>query len=61
MQQADKAAFSYEDIVNEQRPISRKHRPMDRRDRAAQFASFAALTGHKEQVADIDKQKDMEE
>ena len=40
----------YEDIINHQRPISRKHKPMSMRDRAAQFASFAALSGYEDMV-----------
>ena len=36
----------YEDIINLQHPTSSKHRRMSRLDRAAQFAPFAALTGH---------------
>ena len=35
----------YEDIINHQRPVSRKHKPMSMRDMAAQFSSFAALPG----------------
>ena len=37
--------FPYEDIIDLPHPVSRKHKPMDRTDRAAQFAPFAALTG----------------
>ena len=37
---------NYEDIIHLPRPLSKKHRPMSRHDRAAQFAPFAALTGH---------------
>lgn len=33
----------YEDIINLPRPESKHHRPMPLRDRAAQFAPFAAL------------------
>ena len=36
----------YDDIINLSRPVSKNHRPMSMRDRAAQFAPFAALTGH---------------
>ena len=36
----------YDDIINLPRHISSKHRPMSLRDRAAQFAPFAALSGH---------------
>ena len=36
----------YDDIIYLPRPISKKHYPMSRHDRAAQFSPFAALTGH---------------
>ena len=35
----------YDDMLDMPRPISALHPPMSRRDRAAQFAPFAALTG----------------
>ena len=35
----------YDDIIDLSRPISKKHPPMKRSDRAAQFAPFQALTG----------------
>jgi len=41
-----KKARSYDDIIDRPHHISAKHPPMPRRDRAAQFAPFAALTGH---------------
>ena len=37
---------SYEDIINLPHPVSKNHPQMLLRDRAAQFAPFAALTGH---------------
>ena len=37
---------SYDDIINLPHPVSKKHPQMPLRDRAAQFAPFAALTGH---------------
>ena len=40
----------YDDIMHLSRPISSKHPPMPRRDRAAQFASFAALAGYDDAV-----------
>lgn len=40
----------YTDILERERPVSKKHPPMKRLARAAQFAPFAALTGHKEAV-----------
>ncbi len=35
----------YEDIINMERPVSKRHTPMSKEMRAAQFAPFAALTG----------------
>lgn len=40
----------YDDIINLERPTSEKHRPMGLAERAAQFSSFAALTGYDEEV-----------
>ena len=37
---------SYDDIINLPHPVSKNHLQMPLRDRAAQFAPFAALTGH---------------
>ena len=45
-------------FIDHQRPLSCKHKPMSRRDRAAQFASFATLTGYEDMVEK--KQKDIE-
>ena len=36
----------YEDILSVSRPTTHVRPPMSRQDRAAQFAPFAALTGH---------------
>ncbi len=36
----------YSDIIDLPRPVSRKHPPMSREKRAAQFSPFAALTGY---------------
>lgn len=40
----------YEDIINLPHPVSKKHPQMSMEDRAAQFAPFAALTGHGEAI-----------
>ncbi len=40
----------YDDIINENRPVSKKHKPMPMENRAAQFAPFAALTGYDDAV-----------
>ncbi len=40
----------YEDIINMEHHVSKKHPPMKLSDRAAQFGSFAALSGHSDAV-----------
>ena len=40
----------YDDILYRSRPVSQKHPPMSRADRAAQFSPFAALTGYEAAV-----------
>lgn len=40
----------YEDMLELSHPVSKTHPQMPRRDRAAQFAPFAALTGYEEAV-----------
>lgn len=40
----------YDDILYRSRPVSQKHSPMSRADRAAQFSPFAALTGYEAAV-----------
>jgi len=47
---ADTRHSKYQDIIELERPVSRKHKPMSIYDRAAQFAPFAALTGHSEAI-----------
>ena len=44
--------MSYEDIMKLSRPVSAKHPPMPREERAAQFSPFAALTGYEEAIAE---------
>ena len=43
---------NYDDIINLPRRVSDKHPHMSIHDRAAQFAPFAALTGHSEAVSE---------
>lgn len=40
----------YNDILHMERPVSKKHIPMPLSSRAAQFASFAALSGYEDEV-----------
>lgn len=43
-------AGKYQDIINLPHPVSKKYPQMPLRDRAAQFAPFAALSGHGEVI-----------
>ncbi|MBO4375497.1 MAG: hypothetical protein J5829_10360 [Lachnospiraceae bacterium] len=40
----------YDDIINMEHHVSKTHPRMSMRDRAAQFAPFAALTGLEEEM-----------
>ncbi len=40
----------YEDIINLPHHVSKKHPHMSRKERAAQFAPFAALTGYTDAI-----------
>ena len=40
----------YSDILNDPHPVSRRHHPMSRLNRAAQFSPFAALTGYEDLI-----------
>lgn len=42
----------YEDIITLPHHISTKRKPMPMENRAAQFAPFAALTGHEEAISE---------
>ena len=46
----------YGDIMELSRPKSKNHLPMPLLDRAAQFAPFAALTGHNEAIQEVIRQ-----
>ncbi|MDH6366808.1 MULTISPECIES: hypothetical protein [unclassified Breznakia] len=52
MKRDDQVLKKYGDIMNLTRPISKKHQPMSLRNRAAQFAPFAALTGYDQALAE---------
>lgn len=45
-----KNSYCYDDIINLPHPTSKVHPRMPRIDRAAQFAPFAALSGHGEEI-----------
>ncbi len=48
----------YEDIMHLPHHVSKKHRQMSMRDRAAQFSPFAALTGYEEAVEETARRTD---
>ena len=50
--------WKYQDMLHLPHPISRTHPPMDRMNRAAQFAPFAALTGHGAAIEETRRQTD---
>ncbi len=52
------ATEKYAAIIALSRPISRTHRPMPQTDRAAQFAPFAALNGHSDEICETARQTD---
>ncbi len=43
----------YNEIINLEHHVSKKHKQMSLYDRAAQFASFAALNGFEESVEEV--------
>ncbi len=50
----------YDDIINMQRPISKKHKPMSLYARSCQFAPYSALTGYSDLVTQTAKQTEEE-
>ncbi|SEL21211.1 MULTISPECIES: hypothetical protein [unclassified Butyrivibrio] len=42
----------YAEIINHEKPISKKHPPMPLQNRAAQFMPFAALVGYDDEVSE---------
>ena len=49
------AREQYGDIIDRERPVSPKHSKMPRRNRAAQFAPFAALTGYDDLISEASR------
>ena len=50
----------YDDIINMEHHVSKKHKQMSLHDRSAQFAPFAALVGYDDMVEETAKQKQEE-
>ena len=50
-----KNIHDYSDIINLPYKKSKKYKHMSQKDRAAQFAPFAALTGHKQLIQETQK------
>lgn len=55
----DNTDLKYEDIINLPHPVSKRHKPMPVEDRAAQFAPFAALTGHQAAIEEAARVTDV--
>jgi len=51
----------YDDIIHLPHPVSSRHAPMSRQDRAAQFSPFAALTGYDAAIAETGRLTDPEQ
>jgi len=47
---------SYEDIINLVHYVSKRHPRMRLDSRAAQFASFAALTGYEDEIMEVGRE-----
>lgn len=54
--QPQRTPADYADLLELPHHKSRRHPPMSRQNRAAQFAPFAALTGHTQLLANIQQQ-----
>lgn len=48
----------YDDIINLEHPTSKRHPRMSMMQRAAQFAPFAALTGHSDAIDEATRQNE---
>ena len=46
----------YGDLIDRDRPVSKRHAPMARSARAAQFSPFAALTGYDDLVREAERE-----
>jgi len=54
----DNARIEYADIIDREHPVSAKHPPMSRLNRASQFAPFAALTGYDDLIRESERETD---
>lgn len=50
----------YDDIISLPHPVSKRFPQMSLRDRAAQFAPFAALNGHSDAIRETAKAKELQ-
>lgn len=60
MNHSQEKPFPYEDILPLAHPVSASHPPMPVKDRAAQFAPFAALAGYHDAVREASRFTDEE-
>lgn len=58
---AREAEEKYGDIIDLPHPLSKSHTPMPQRDRAAQFAPFAALNGFSSKIRKAARRSGMEQ
>ena len=54
----DQNNHKYDDIIHLEHPVSKTHPQMSLYDRAAQFAPFAALTGHAAAIRETARRTD---
>ena len=52
--------MNYDDIIDLPHHVSKRHKPMSLLNRAAQFAPFAALTGHEDAIEETARYTDSE-
>ena len=57
LQSEDLTGGLYDDIICLPHSVSKKHPPMPLLSRAAQFAPFAALTGHYDALKETERQQ----
>ena len=60
MNSINDARREYAEIIDLEHPVSKKHKPMSRANRAAQFAPFAALTGYEDLIRESERETEAE-